>query len=333
MSLSEYPFTHQAADRVKETGYSLESLLERRSFQSVRTRALNRVLGAVSGEIPEERSRPLAEFLSYPLARAMVSCLDDDLLVRRYAMSEAKLASRMMKSEDLADLLLLANDLNVHPVKQNGLLELHFSEYLKAAHKMHSPHWKLVNRALKEGQVTVTREELMRLLEEMVRDRVMKGLPLKVPQDVCQKLEVYLVEVRQELEATRGNQAVDLGQVNEEAFPPCMVTLLKQVASGVNLAHTARFALTSFLLNVGMSVDDIVQVFNTSPDFDEERTRYQVEHISGKGGDSYTPPSCATMATYGNCPSGEGLCKWVNHPLNYYRRKIRKERSKRVENV
>jgi len=122
----------------------------------------------------------------------------------------------------------------------------------------------------------------------------------------------------------RAEEKVDLGEVTEDAFPPCIREMLSQVANGTNLAHTARFALTTFLLAVGMSVDEVVGVFNTSPDFDEERTRYQVDHISGKGGTSYRPPSCATMATYGNCPGEDRLCKWVNHPLSYYERKLKR---------
>lgn len=326
MSLSEYPFTHQAAERVRDTGYSIENLLEKRGFQPVRNRALDRVLGAISGDITTEPGHPLAELLSYPLARVMVSCLGDELLVRRYSLAESKLARRKMNSEDLADLILLAQDLDVNPNKNADLLEIHFSEYLKSAHYMHSPKWKLVNRAMRNGWVTITAEELTRLLEERARSRIQEGLPLQVPPQICQRLGEYLSRIKRELEAVRPDQTIDLGEVNEEAFPPCIKLSLSQVTQGTNLSHTARFALTTFLLHVGMTVDEVVQIFNTSPDFDEEKTRYQVGHIAGRSGTSYKPPSCATMSTYGNCPGKEKLCKWVNHPLNYYRKAIRRKK-------
>jgi DNA primase large subunit len=329
MSLSDYPFSREAALRVKETSYSLEGLLDEpnpqpRLSRLVRRRALDRVLGAVRGEISEERAHPLAELLSYPLARVMVSCLKDDLLTRRYALAEAKLASRKMVREDLADLLLLARDLDVFPQSDQSGLRVHFSDYLKAAARMRSPGWKLVNRSLESGWVTVTSQELARLLEERAKDRVQRGLPLPVPEEICEKLREDLDQIEEELKVKRAEEKVDLGEVTEDAFPPCIREMLSQVANGTNLAHTARFALTTFLLAVGMSVDEVVGVFNTSPDFDEERTRYQVDHISGKGGTSYRPPSCATMATYGNCPGEDRLCKWVNHPLSYYERKLKR---------
>jgi DNA primase large subunit len=105
--------------------------------------------------------------------------------------------------------------------------------------------------------------------------------------------------------------------VTESAFPPCIKKMLEQVAANVNLAHSARFALVSFLIQINMSVDQIVGLFNTSPDFDPEKTRYQVEHIAGSSGTKYKPPSCATMATYGNCPGEDELCRRIRHPLGY----------------
>jgi len=329
MSLVDYPFSREAASRVKETGYSLEGLLdepnrEPRLSRLVRKRALDRVLGAVRGEISDERAHPLAELLSYPLARVMVSCLNDDLLARRYALAEAKLAGRKMAGESLQDLLLLALDLDVHPQTDQASLRVHFSDYIKAAARMRSPGWRLVNRSLEGGWVAVTDRELARLLEERARDRVGRGLPLPVPPVICERLRDDLERIEEELSAKRAEEKVDLGEVTEGAFPPCIRVMLDQVAKGTNLAHSARFALTTFLLAVGMNVDEVVGVFNTSPDFDEERTRYQVEHISGKGGTRYKPPSCATMATYGNCPGEDRLCRWVNHPLSYYERKLKR---------
>jgi DNA primase large subunit len=99
-------------------------------------------------------------------------------------------------------------------------------------------------------------------------------------------------------------------------------------ATKVGLAHSARFAPVSFLIQINMSVNQIVGLFNTSPDFDPEKTRYQVEHIAGSSGTKYKPPSCTTMATYGNCPGEDELCRRIRHPLSYYERKIKQEGKK-----
>jgi len=324
MNISDYPFTENAAEAVREAGYSLEGLLTKTSFKAVRSRAMQRVAGALSGSIPESSSRSeaehLSELLSYPLARVMVSCLGDEILLRRYALAEAKLAFRRMQGEK-EGLAALAEDLGLHP-QGSGPCRIHFSEYIRAAHGMRSPKWKLTNRDLSQGYLTVTEEELKRLMEEAARVRVLKGLPLAVDESICRSLDEYLQPLREQLEALKARERVDLGAVEEGAFPPCIKRMLSDVARGVNLAHSARFALVSFLLQINMTVDEVTSLFNTSPDFDTERTRYQVEHIAGSSGTRYKPPACATMATYGNCPGEDELCRKVRHPLSYYRRRL-----------
>lgn len=334
MKISDFPFTEEAAEYVRGTGYSLESLIEKSSFRSVRSRAIERVEGAMSGEIQDRQtgkdSEILAELLSYPMARVMISCIGDQLILRRYALAEAKLAYSRMKG-DPEGILPLAEDLGIHPKGKDDPLKVHFSEYIRAAHRMRDPRWKLVNRDLTDGYLTVTRDELMRLLEEIVRDRVMKGLPLEVNESICKRLAEYITPVKSELDVLKARQKVDLGKIEEGAFPPCIKKMLTQVSGGTNLAHSARFALTSFLLQINMPVDEVIALFNTSPDFDEERTRYQVEHIAGASGTKYKPPSCATMTTYGNCPGEDELCKRIRHPLGYYERRIRYGLGKNAE--
>jgi len=324
MRISDYPFTQAAAEHVRSLGYSLDNLLGKTSFKGVRGRAAERVAGAISGTVPDKKANTdvehLTELLSYPLARVMVSCLDDAILLRRYALAEAKLAYKRMQTEpEFTD---LAEDLGIHP-RGAGPWKLYFAEYIRAATRMHSPKWKLTNRDLEGGYLTVTEEELKRLLEEVIREKVLKGLPLPVDEHVCQDLAEYLGPLRSELEIIRSRQKADLGAVEEGAFPPCIKKMLVDVAKGTNLAHTARFALVSFLLQINMNVEEVMALFNTSPDFDEEKTRYQVEHIAGASGTKYKPPACATMATYGNCPGEDELCRKIHHPLSYYERRMR----------
>ncbi|MDD1758083.1 MAG: DNA primase large subunit PriL [Methanotrichaceae archaeon] len=327
MKVSYFPFTQEAAHQVRSAGFSLESLLDKTSFKAVRDRAAERVWGAIIGEIPDKwpatEAENLMELLSYPLSRVIVSCLDDDALIRRYALGEAKLAFKRMQ-RDKEEIISLANDLGLHPQDSKEPFKIHFSEYIRAAHSMRSPKWKLVNRDLKGGYITITREVLMRLMEEMVRDRVIKGLPVPLEEELCERLADCIRPLRLELDKMNARQKVNLGQVEELAFPPCIMAMLSQVSAGQNLAHSARFALTSFLLQINMSPVEVVALFNTSPDFDEEQTRYQVEHISGSSGTKYKPPSCATMITYGNCRGKDELCNKVGHPLSYYERKIKR---------
>ncbi|TET27756.1 MAG: DNA primase regulatory subunit PriL, partial [Candidatus Bathyarchaeum sp.] len=97
-----------------------------------------------------------------------------------------------------------------------------------------------------------------------------------------------------------------------------------RVAAGRPASHIGRFALTSFMLSIGMTVEDVFKFFRSVSDFNERMTRYQVEHIAGTrgSGTKYTPPNCATLRTHGICISPEPECRGAVNPLVCYKRKL-----------
>ena len=118
-------------------------------------------------------------------------------------------------------------------------------------------------------------------------------------------------------EQTLGMEAADM--------PPCIKNLLETLSSGGRLSHVGRFTLTSFLVNTGATEDEVMNFFKSASDFDERKTRYQVEHIAGRRGSrrKYTAPNCNTMRTHGLCVNPDALCATITHPLTYYRRKAK----------
>ncbi len=321
---SNYPFLTRTVQYVADMGTPVDNILTSRSFDITRYRARSRVLQAIHGDIQHDDTVNFTvELLSYAVARIMVSCLNDAFLTRRYSLAEAKYAYHMMKQENNEVLQEIGEDLHIEAsVTESGLFYLHFTDYIRGAVRLRSIQWKLVNRILNSGYVSITKEEYARLLQEAVRSRIIDALPLNVPDEFCQALEKYLLEIKASVDISRTEfDEAGFGNVESEHFPPCIVHLISNAQGGINLAHSARFALTSFLLNIGMSVDQVVSLFNVSPDFNEEKTRYQVEHISGSTGTAYKPPSCTTLITYGNCYGKDKLCETIRHPLNYYKRK------------
>ena len=99
--------------------------------------------------------------------------------------------------------------------------------------------------------------------------------------------------------------------------------VLANAQNGVNLPHSGRFALVSFLHTIGLNLEQILALFAQSPDFDESKSIYQIKHITGElnGSDGYTPPECGTMKTNGICYEPDNLCAkdTVNHPLTWFR--------------
>ncbi len=116
-------------------------------------------------------------------------------------------------------------------------------------------------------------------------------------------------------------------ELAKSAFPPCIKAILEALLAGENLSHHQRFALASFLINIGAEIDAILELFRRSPDFNERIARYQIEHIAGLRGSRkrYLPYSCATMNSLGLCIANCG----VKNPLVYFYKRIRMQKSKR----
>jgi DNA primase large subunit len=321
--LSEYPFLTKAAEYVAGMDSTLDEILVSRGYGMSRSRAKSRVIQAIKGEIKnEDTGLETTELLSYPIARILVSCIDDAFLIRRYALAEAKFAHSRMGKEDGNTLTEIGQDFNINASITEKGFKIHFTDYIRGAAGMRALNWKLVNRRLDSGYVNISKEQYARLLQEAIRVRIFEALPLDVPDMFCQTLADYIKEIKTCLEKIKKEfDEEGFGQVEPGYFPPCIIHLLSSAQAGVNLPHSARFALTSFLLNIGLSVDHVVQMFNVSPDFNEEMTHYQVDHIAGSTGTSYKPPSCTTMITYGNCYNKDEICRNIGHPLSYYRKK------------
>jgi DNA primase large subunit len=330
---ARYPFLETARTAVEEAGVDLEELVA--TDEDVVDRASERVTRALTErEIGPARSTRV-ELLSYPVARVLASLVDADVVRRRYAAAEAETAFERFTA-DFADEdelssvgtpsldrreLLREFDLTSAVTRNGEGYEVEVGAYLEYAAGLRRNEWRLSRRTLDDGWVQVEPRELDRLLQQAVEDRVGDGLPLEVPDSIAASLAEAVAEIEatlEDLDLTR-----DIDTVVPELFPPCMQHLLDGIQRGDHLAHHSRFAITSFLTNIGLATDEIVDIYEVNPGFGEEMTRYQTDHIRGDSSPTeYTAPSCATMKAYGDCVNPDDLCDNIAHPLSYYEVKL-----------
>lgn len=342
MELSQFynlPFTKSAAEYVDGLDVELLDIVYKNVYDMALNRAESRIVQALEGDIEKpifadsQITEMEVELLSYPIARLLLSCIGDLYAIRRYALKEAKssgeflkgVLSKMDKGKASSFLEELAHELGVRVEYAEEAPQISLTSYLRYASHIHEPRWKLVNREVDRGMVVVRKEEMIRLLQEAMRAKVEEGMPLSVPPEVCRRLSVRIGRIKTLLEEKKARFEQENVRGPERAYPPCIREAMRLAREGMNLPHSQRFALTSFLLTIGWSVQEVVELFASSPDFDEKMATYQVEHIAGATGTTYTPPSCATMQTYGNCIGKDELCVRVSHPLAYYRWRVKKE--------
>jgi DNA primase large subunit len=333
---ARYPFLAAAREAVEAADVDLAAVVARDDPAVERGR--ERVLSSITDrDVGEPHRRTRVELVSYPIARVLVSLVDEAVLTRRYARAEAATAHERFTDElaagtelkstrserlDLRDLLSEFDLLGpLTPV--GGSLEetdeyrLDVGAYLDLAAGEFGDEWRLVNRPLTDGEVPLDRDELLSLVRQAVEERVTEGLPFDVPDAIADPLAPAVEEIREtlaELELTR-----DIDTVVPELFPPCMRALLDDIQKGEHLEHHSRFAITAFLTSIGMSTDEIVDLYEINPGFGEEATRYQTNHIRGETSPTeYSTPSCATMQSYGDCVNMDDRCERIAHPMAYY---------------
>ncbi|MBE6527943.1 MAG: DNA primase [Thermoplasmata archaeon] len=336
---AKYPFLRESSEFAEKNGADLDMLLTSESYEPARRRGKERVLQALEKsevtyvELMNDYDR-LIEVMSYPYARMLVSQIGDRFLTKRYALSEAVRMNGLLHKEDKETVLMISEELGVNStVDRDGTIHMKFPDYLRLASRLNSIEWKLINSDIHHGIVYLPQDKYSRLMQNALQDKIESELPLMTPEEYRKYLMKDVEYIKNALNDAKIKMSPTNGEgMKNDYLPPCLIHILEMSRNGLNLPHSARFAVVTFLKALGLGYEDIIKVFAESPDFDESKSEYQIKHIMGElsGGEGYSPPECKTMKTNGLCYNPDSLCEqeWMNHPLNYYRAKMRSQNKK-----
>lgn len=247
---------------------------------------------------------------------------------------------------------MIIKDLS-RPLKTN--FKLFFIDYLNLAANLRDEYRKLVNNPLSEGYVFIQKRNLIRLIQEYVRRKIIIK-EKETPKDLevfrnqllnIKEFKELYEEILNDWEKKKENfeysidiefkEGIDISNI----YPPCIKEILKKAQDGQNLIHNERLFIVWFLLSLNYPIDIIVNIFSTLPDFNREKTTYQVEYAKKKG---YSPYKCLTLQSLNLCMASrykDELClkgygstepterKKLKHPLFYVQiKQYRAEKSK-----
>ena len=262
-------------------------------------------------------------------------CIEDIYFKRRYALGEAIHAYKNLVNEPSSFLIDISKEfnLNVKYSEDTNKIRIYFVDYLRNAPTRYK-EWKMINRGMKNGYIQISHRGLARILQEALRTRINNELDSRgCSKTIYKTFSSDIKRIQNTVMIHRKNiDAAPIGKLDVKKLPPCMKDILAAIQAGENVPHMGRFALVSFLNSLKLSTNDILKLFSSTPDYEEEKTRYQVEHITGvTSSTSYTPPGCEKMRTYGICPieKTDDLCKKKRHPLSYYKAKWSQEKNKK----
>jgi DNA primase large subunit len=328
--LAKYPFLKETTEYVKKLDLKIEDLASP-EFAKVLERAEERVEEAILYAIVNRKLRNTEiEILSFPAAIMLTVATEVPFIKSRYALAEAKQIFSDIQLETNEKILAIASNFGWRLAINDDIaipceFALNFADYLRNTTHLREKKWKLVNRLLNCGRVYLTRAETARLLSEEARNYFETRLKIKEPTKFPPKISEIAEKIKQlYIEKIGKVEMEDFPRViAQSAFPPCVKALYEAASSGRHLSHVGRFTLTSFLINIGMTPENVNELFKNFSDYNERMTRYQVEHIAGERGSRtrYTPPRCETLRTHGVCTNPDDLCQSIRHPLAYYKKR------------
>ena len=232
--------------------------------------------------------------------------------------------------------------------------KIHYIDYLKLAIYLKDDYRKLVNNTLSNGFVLIEEKRLARLLQEYVRNRFKLDQETNKSSIDAFKRETFKVQKFKALYDTIQEEWTKKEEKFEYTFnfdfektkdistiyPPCILEILKKAKEGQNLVHNERLFLVWFLVALKYPVDKIIDIFSSIPDFNREKTEYQVNFAVKK---AYTPYKCSSLKSLNLCMAekyNDDLClegyssknlkekKKIPHPLTYVGIKDRSAKKK-----
>jgi DNA primase large subunit len=314
----------EAGDYVRAHGLTVSALADP-EYAAVVDRARQRVLAAARGRelggSPDER-----DILSFPLAMLLVKATKLEHLAAKFSLAEATRAERLLAQESdpqvihevfrkVADLSVEPSELEVGGKRYDFRMPL--VEFLRRAPKLHADKWRLINQVVTDGYVHLMRADLVRLFREEIAHQVQQKLRSVSAPRLPATLDLAVREI---VAATPPPPPSAFAwRRSPDQYPPCIVHILDTMKRGENVAHFGRFLHATYLLTVGLTVDEVLAQYRASPDFNERIARYQIEHLAGlRGGRrKYRVPNCRTVISHGMCFRHPTYCYNIVTPLQY----------------
>ena len=348
--LARYPFLPQANPAIKAhmeaNEVDLNSLIDNDWLDAVRVRARVRLVeSVVSKDIDVSTSvdihtpyGQMVECLSFLYAMVTVCASFDERLLGRWAEGEASRADHLWGRIEQPESFQRLAETYLSDIRmgEDGNWEVPMIDFIEICPKISGSYWRLPNRPVHNGWVTLSRtssensqERVSRLLKERIRMQLIEECSSRrelMDDEFVGRMadEVGRIVGLLQHQATT---EVSFTSADEEDWPPCMREITTQLTQSVNINHVGRVFLASMSRVIGLSVDEAQAFFVNAPDYSAETTRYQLNHVYEH---EYTPAGCPKLQINACCPITRGdaksdLCnrEWMNHPLKYLRARQR----------
>ncbi len=254
--------------------------------------------------------------------KTLLTAFDNRILENHVSNLISKLYHQRFLNEDNRDLEVLSGKMGFpfHYLRKGEQIgntmydywiEVH--NYVPIAALLKDSNYQLINRHVINGRVYLLKDNVARLLQEVVRRQIIpshrgsSGELMQLLKNIL-PLSAIIDEIVQQVEKKKlSKKQYDNANIYENMvyalYPPCIKFILNKSTNGVNLTHSERLHVAFFYANTNHTVEETVDVFRTLPDFDEKIARYNVEFSRGIGGKGkkYSVYSCGKLKSIKLC--------------------------------
>lgn len=328
--LAKYPFLQEASDYIQETKFGFDEF-DRPEMIHIINRAAEKLENELKGKVYLNLDEYEIEIMTFLVSLLLIKSIGLEEVSKKCSLFEAMRVEKFLSS-DLSNerssqkkRLLVEKifqelfNINIDFDSKSSICKLSVPDYLHRASRMHEQEWKLINRSVKDGFVYLDIDEAVRLvrneLSNLIYTRIKNMKVYDVPISIKSKAD--------ELRKKYAGHYVHRNQFKILDYPPCIKHAMEAINKGENLPHSARFMLATYMLAIGKTEENVIEIFKNSPDYNDKITRYQVEHLAGKKGShiKYSVPSCDRLKSEDLCYAVRE-CENLINPIQFGRRKI-----------
>lgn len=328
--LAKYPFLQEASAYIQESKFDFAEF-DRPEMIHIINRAVEKLENELKGKIYSNLDEYEIEIMTFLVSLLLIKSIGLEEVSKKCSLFEAMRVERFL-STDLSierssqkKKLLVQKifqdlfDINIDVDSTSSICKLSVPDYLLRASKMYEQEWKLINRSVKDGYVYLDTDEAVRL----IRNELSNLIYTRIKNMKVYEVPIIIKSKADELRKKYSGRYVYRNQFKILEYPPCIKHAMEIINKGENLPHSARFMLATYMLAIGKTEEEVIEIFKNSPDYNEKITRYQVEHLAGKKGShiKYSVPSCDRLRSEDLCFAVKE-CENLINPIQFGRRKL-----------
>ncbi len=276
----KYPFSLESRRVISESGKDLDYKLFNYGLLRLQN-SIDKKSLAIDDSLLD--STMLIHILSYVYARMIVSANGNQSIIKLFCYYEAKRSICALLEDKQQNIEKITGELGIKIQKNNNFFLITFEDYLKNMPK--TEEFRLIKQNLKNGSITVNKDQLSKFLLKRIELEIKKNLPIPkkdLPKEAFEYSKKLIIPV----------EKVGINLKNDVKYEWINKLLSKPIA---DVRHrTVNLILAPYLSNVlGLSEEEAFKVINTyinkckeiNPDtnVNESYIRYQVKYSKTKG--------------------------------------------------